>query len=90
MKLGIEKLTDVKRPVVILVRSGAGIVGCIVDAVVEVLSIKDEDIERSGQELPEISMACIQGVARFQNRPMILLLDSVKATTTEKQQQKVA
>jgi purine-binding chemotaxis protein CheW len=79
-KLGMGKGTDVKRPAMILVEGDVTVMGCVVDAISEVLSIKEDEIERQVKENVPVSTTYIQGIARFTDKPMILLLDLKKAT----------
>lgn len=75
-KLDMPKNVDlIKRPAVILVDGESTTIGCVVDSIQEVLSIREEDIERSVQENVPVSNTYIEGIARFENKPMILLLD---------------
>lgn len=72
---GQEKI---KRPAVILVENQATTIGCLVDSVCEVLSIREEEIERSVESNVPVSTTYITGIARFKDKPMILLIDLKK------------
>lgn len=74
-KLNMSRSNDVKRPAMILIEGETTIMGCVVDAVSEVISIKDEEIEKQVQENVPISSTYIKGIARFTDKPMILLVD---------------
>jgi purine-binding chemotaxis protein CheW len=74
-KLSMNKSNDVKRPAMILIEGETTTMGCVVDAVSEVISIKDEEIEKQVQENVPISSTYIKGIARFTDKPMILLID---------------
>ncbi len=68
----------VKRPAVILTEITSITIGCVVDSIQEVLNIPEEQIERSIEFMRDREL--IQGVARLQGRPMIILLDMKKTT----------
>lgn len=75
-KLEMTKPADViKRPAVILVDGQSTTIGCVVDSIQEVLSIKEEEIERAVEANVPVSNSYIEGIARFEGKPMILLLD---------------
>lgn len=69
---------QIKRPAVILTEIASITVGCLVDSVQEVLNIADEQIEQSIEFMRNHQL--IRGVARFKERPMIILLDMKKTT----------
>lgn len=79
-RLEIKKSAEVKRPAVILVEDGSKVIGCVVDSIQEVLSIREEEIERSIKENVPVASMYIQGAARFNDKPMILMLDLRKIT----------
>lgn len=79
-KIGMGKGHDVKRPAMILIEGNVTVMGCVVDAISEVLSIKEDEIERHVKENVPVTSSYIQGIARFKDKPMILLLDLKKAT----------
>lgn len=87
MPNGNEKI---KRPAVILVDGDSTTIGCIVDSIQEVLSIKEEEIERAVEENIPISNSQIDGIARFENKPMILLLNLKDIITFEEIQKNQA
>lgn len=75
-KLDMPKHAEqIKRPAVILVDGESTTIGCVVDSIQEVLSIKEEEIERSVEQNVPVSNTYIEGIARFEEKPMILLLD---------------
>jgi purine-binding chemotaxis protein CheW len=79
-KLDMPKVGDqVKRPAVILIDGDSTTIGCVVDSIQEVLSIKEEEIEKSVKENVPVSNTYIDGIARFDSKPMILLLDLKRA-----------
>lgn len=75
-KLSMTKAPEqIKRPAVILIDGESTTIGCVVDSIQEVLSIKEEEVERSVEANVPVSNSYIEGIARFENKPMILLLD---------------
>lgn len=79
-KLGVSSQTNaVKRPAVIITECGGVTLGCVVDAISEVLAIEDSRIERSLEVEVQGKKEFIEGIARFSDRSMILLLDLKKA-----------
>lgn len=80
-KLGIADAQSVavKRPAVIVTECGGVTLGCIVDSISEVLAIEDSRIERSYEVDVRGQKEFVEGIARFTDRTMILLLDLRKA-----------
>lgn len=80
LKLGMPKSEKtIKRPAVILVEVQSVIIGFIVDSIQEVLSIDEANIERSFEVNTADNSGFIDGIARFKEKPMILLLALKKA-----------
>lgn len=82
-KLDMKKTVEIKRPAVILVEDGSKVMGCVVDAVKEVLSIRDEEIEVEIRESVPVASRYLTGAARFASGPMILMLDLKRIASTE-------
>lgn len=78
-KLNMSKGQEVKRPAMVLIEGDTTVMGCVVDSVSEVVSIKEDEIERQVKENVPVSSSYIQGIARFPDKPMILLVDLKKA-----------
>ena len=71
---GCEQI--IKRPVLILVEINNTIIGAVVDSVSEVLAIDDESIEKNYEFNPSnTSPSLYDGIARFKDRPMILIFN---------------
>ncbi len=79
-KMGVPFKTDQhnKRPAIIITEVGGISLGCLVDTIVEVLAIDEEKIDRSLQVDIHAQKEFIEGIARFNDRAMILLLDFKK------------
>ena len=52
----MSKAHDVKRPAMILIEGDVTVMGCVVDAISEVLSIKEDEIERHVKENVPVSI----------------------------------
>jgi chemotaxis signal transduction protein len=75
-KLGIATAQQaIKRPAVILTESKETVLGCVVDSITEVLAIDEGNIERSMEVQVHGEREHIQGIARFPDRAMILILN---------------
>jgi purine-binding chemotaxis protein CheW len=76
-KLGIASPVGVviKRPAVVITENEGVTLGCVVDSISEVLSIDDSSIDRSLELEMQGKKEFIEGIARFSDREMILLLD---------------
>jgi purine-binding chemotaxis protein CheW len=82
-KLDMKKTAEIKRPAVILVEDGTKVVGCVVDAIKEVLSIRDEEIEAEIRDSVPFPSRYLKGAARFADGPMILMLDLKRIAAME-------
>lgn len=66
----------IKRPVLIIVETNHTIIGAVVDSITEVLAIDDESIERNYEfETNHSRPGMYEGIARFKDRPMILIFN---------------
>ncbi len=78
-KLGFANAdAKVKKPCIVISEVSGALIGTIVDDVTEVIGIQDNDIERQLNITSTISREYITGVAKFENRPLTLLLDIAK------------
>lgn len=77
--MNLKSLAQTKRPAIIITEVGGVSLGCQVDSIVEVLSIDEERIDRTLQVDVQNQKEFIEGIARFKDRPMILILDFKKA-----------
>lgn len=79
-KLGIHLQTkNVKRPAVIVIEVGGVTIGCVVDAINEVMNLTKDQIETQLEVRSSNNREFINGIARFSDRPMILILDIQRA-----------
>jgi purine-binding chemotaxis protein CheW len=79
-KLGIHLQTkNVKRPAVIVIEVGGVTIGCVVDAINEVMNLTKDQIETQLEVRSSSNREFINGIARFSDRPMILILDIQRA-----------
>jgi purine-binding chemotaxis protein CheW len=79
-KLGIPaKTKDIKRPAVIITEVGGITLGCVVDSVSDVMNLSREQIETQLEVKVSGDREFIKGIARFSDRPMILILDIQRA-----------
>jgi chemotaxis signal transduction protein len=75
-KLGFPNTSiNSKRQAVIITDVGEISIGCVVDAIDSVMSIAESEVERDLSVSAAGNRNSVQGIARFEDRPMILLLD---------------
>jgi purine-binding chemotaxis protein CheW len=80
MKLGIPlQNKNVKRPAVIIAEVGGITLGCVVDSISEVMNLTKEQIETELEVKVSGDREYVKGIARFSDRPMILILDIQRA-----------
>jgi purine-binding chemotaxis protein CheW len=80
LKLNIPaKSKDIKRPAVVITEVGGITLGCVVDSVSDVMNLSREQIETQLEVKVSGETEFIKGIARFSDRPMILILDIHKA-----------
>jgi purine-binding chemotaxis protein CheW len=82
-KMKIQQHVENKKKVILITEIGETQIGCIVDGVTEVMTLSENQIEKN----LEVNLAgqknfCI-GMAKFDNRPMILILDVKKSVNIE-------
>jgi purine-binding chemotaxis protein CheW len=73
------KGTTSKRPAMIITETSSITLGCAVDQILEVLMIDEAEIDRSCEIDNAVGKSFIQGIARFETRQMILIIDLVRA-----------
>lgn len=79
-KLGFKQTSaDLKRRAVVITEIGEITIGCVVDGINAVITLAESDIERDLSVNAAGNREVVQGIARFEDRPMILLLDLQKA-----------
>jgi purine-binding chemotaxis protein CheW len=80
LKIGLAGKKEFSKRVAVIVTEVNGItLGCVVDSVKEVLSIDESQIDRTLEVQVQGCKEYIQGIARFKERPMILILDLKKS-----------
>lgn len=79
LRIGNQSRDGIKRPAVIIADVGAVTLGCVVDAVSEVMNLSRDQIESNLEMNVGGDKEFIKGVARFSDRPMILILDIQRA-----------
>lgn len=80
MKLGIPfQNKNVKRPAVIIAEVNGITLGCVVDSVSEVMNLSKDQIETQLEVKVSGDREFVKGIARFSDRPMILILDIQRA-----------
>ncbi len=83
-KLGIPfKEATLKKACIIISELSEIVIGTIVDDVAEVVSIEDTQIERQLDISSKISREYITGVAKFESKPLTILLDIAKVLNVE-------
>lgn len=84
IKLGIEQKEIDKRTRIIIVKLENKVIGLLVDGVSEVVDIAESSISLPPDEITDISTRYLTGVARVENR-IILLLNINEILTTEQE-----
>jgi purine-binding chemotaxis protein CheW len=80
LKLGIPfQNKNLKRPAVIIAEVGGVTLGCVVDSISEVMNLTKDQIETQLEVKVSGDREFIRGIARFSDRPMILILDIQRA-----------
>lgn len=80
MKLGISAQNkNVKRPAVVITEVGGITLGCVVDSISEVMNLTKDQIETQLEVKISGGREFVKGIARFSDRPMILILDIEQA-----------
>jgi purine-binding chemotaxis protein CheW len=80
MKLGIPvQNKGVKRPAVIIAEVNGITLGCVVDSISEVMNLTKDQIETQLEVKVSGDREFVKGIARFSDRPMILILDIQRA-----------
>jgi purine-binding chemotaxis protein CheW len=80
LKIGLAGKKEPSKRVAVIVTEVNGVtLGCVVDSVKEVLSIDESEIDRTLEVQVQGCKEYIQGIARFKERPMILILDLKKS-----------
>ncbi len=75
-KMGVDSSSrNLKRPAVIITDIGDITLGCVVDSISEVMSIGKDQIDNHLEVKVNGDSDFIKGIARFQDRSMILILD---------------
>lgn len=74
---------DSKKPCIIISEIQGIVLGTIVDDVAEVIGIDEENIEHQLDIASKVSRDYITGVAKFENKPLTLLLDIGKVLNIE-------
>ena len=72
-RFALEAREDTKQTRIIIVTMGSVKVGVVVDAVSEVLRVSDESIEPLPPMVNSVNSAFLKGIARLENRLIILL-----------------
>lgn len=72
-----------KKPCIIISELHGVVLGTIVDDVAEVLGIEESHIEHQLDIVSKVSREYITGVAKFENKPLTLLLDIGKVLNIE-------
>lgn len=90
-RFGLEASVDPRRTRIMVVEVQPHTIGLVVDAVSEVLRLQESLIEPAGNILAGVDVAFIQGVAKLENRLIILLnlgrlLESSEVRALEKVQ----
>jgi purine-binding chemotaxis protein CheW len=85
LRFGLEVQENTKQTRVIIVTMGSLKVGVVVDGVSEVLRVSDETIEPLPPMVSSVNSAFLKGIARMQDR-LIILLELGKVLDTEEQQ----
>lgn len=79
LRISTQSKDNVKRPAVIVAEVGGVTLGCIIDSVSEVINLSKDQIETQLEVKSSGDREFIKGIARFSDRPMILILDIQKA-----------
>lgn len=75
-KMGVgNSIRNMKRPAVIITDIGEITLGCVVDSISEVMSISKDQIDSHLEVKVNGDIDFITGIAHFQDRSMILILD---------------
>ncbi len=101
MKLSLQTNPQIQKPkrqTVIITEVDGLLIGNIVDDVQEVLGLHDDQIERQLNITSQVSREYIIGVAKVENKPLIIVIDMAKVLNTaelnqiqrQEQAQKVA
>jgi purine-binding chemotaxis protein CheW len=80
LKLGMPiQSKGIKRPAVVITEVNGVTLGCVVDSISDVMSLSKEQIETQLEVKVSGNKEFIKGIARFNVRAMILILDIQKA-----------
>jgi purine-binding chemotaxis protein CheW len=83
-KLGLGRVRPAsKRPCIIVTEISDFTLGAIVDDVCEVMGIDEARVERNLDIQSKVSREYVIGAARFESRPLILLLDIAKVLSVD-------
>ena len=85
IRFALDSFTDTKQTRIIIVTMGSIKVGVIVDGVSEVLRVSDELIEPLPPMVNSVNSVFLKGIARLENR-LIILLDLSKVLDLSEQQ----
>ncbi|MDD2401068.1 MAG: chemotaxis protein CheW [Clostridia bacterium] len=72
-RFNMESMEETKETRIVVIKQGKNAVGIFVDQVQEVLYVDDEDIKSCDEIYSKIDKEFIKGIARLENRLVILL-----------------